>query len=70
MTIRSFDKSNITLSAVVAAPAGWPLPVGSKDWTNGYLDLNATVHYGIKLIGEARQRGADLVAFPELWFPG
>ncbi|KAF6781828.1 hypothetical protein CMUS01_16752, partial [Colletotrichum musicola] len=22
------------------------------------------------LIGEARQRGADLVAFPELWFPG
>ncbi|KAF6816922.1 hypothetical protein CSOJ01_02619 [Colletotrichum sojae] len=70
MTTRSFDKSNITLSAVVAAPAGWPLPVGSKDWTNGYLDLNATVQYGIKLIGEARQRGADLVAFPELWFPG
>ncbi|KAH6687768.1 carbon-nitrogen hydrolase [Plectosphaerella plurivora] len=70
MTTRIFNKSNITLSAVVAAPAGWPLPVGNKDWTNGYLDLNATVKYGISLISEARNNGADLVAFPELWFPG
>ncbi|TQN71716.1 Arylacetonitrilase, partial [Colletotrichum shisoi] len=70
MAARTFDKSNITLSAVVAAPAGWPLPVGNKNWTDGHFDLKATVKYGTKLIAEARGNGADLVAFPELWFPG
>ncbi|WQF85599.1 Putative carbon-nitrogen hydrolase, nitrilase/Cyanide hydratase [Colletotrichum destructivum] len=70
MAARTFDKSNITLSAVVAAPAGWPLPVGNKNWTDGHFDLKATVEYGTKLIAEARGNGADLVAFPELWFPG
>ncbi|KAK6221700.1 hypothetical protein QIS74_04572 [Colletotrichum tabaci] len=70
MAARTFDKSNITLSAVVAAPAGWPLPVGNKNWTGGHFDLKATVEYGTKLIAEARGNGADLVAFPELWFPG
>ncbi|KAI9155587.1 Arylacetonitrilase [Paramyrothecium foliicola] len=67
---RVFDKSNVTLSAVVAAPAGWPMPVGNKNWEEGYFDLNATVSYGVQLIAEARSNGADLVAFPELWFPG
>lgn len=67
---RTFDKSNITLSAVVAAPAGWPLPVNNKNWTEGHFDLNSTVEYGVKLMAEARSNGADLVAFPELWFPG
>ncbi|WYZ36216.1 hypothetical protein EsH8_XI_000099 [Colletotrichum jinshuiense] len=70
MAARAFDKSNITLSAVVAAPAGWPLPVSNKNWTEGHFDLKSTVEYGTKLIAEARGNGADLVAFPELWFPG
>lgn len=67
---RTFDKSNITLSAVVAAPAGWPMPVANKNWIDGYFNLDETVDYGVKLIHEARDKGADLIGFPELWFPG
>lgn len=32
-----------------------------------WLDLDATVEKTIKIIGEARERGAKLVAFPECW---
>jgi nitrilase len=35
-----------------------------------YLDRDATVAKGIKLIEEAAAQGAKLIAFPECWIPG
>ncbi|KKZ61665.1 hypothetical protein EMCG_03774 [[Emmonsia] crescens] len=35
-----------------------------------YLDLDATVEKTVKLIEEAAQGGAKLIAFPECWIPG
>jgi predicted amidohydrolase len=46
------------------------MPILNKNWTGVEFDLNATVAKGLKLIGEAADNGANLVVFPELWFPG
>ncbi|MFJ5429396.1 carbon-nitrogen hydrolase family protein [Pectobacterium actinidiae] len=46
----------ITVACVQAAPV--------------FMDLDGTVDKTIKLIGEAAQKGADLIAFPETWIPG
>jgi aliphatic nitrilase len=35
-----------------------------------WLDLDATVEKSISLIEDASARGAELVAFPEVWLPG
>lgn len=35
-----------------------------------WLDLEATVQKTIKIIKEAANTGAKLVAFPECWIPG
>ncbi|EEH23446.2 hypothetical protein PABG_05657 [Paracoccidioides brasiliensis Pb03] len=35
-----------------------------------YLDLDATVEKTVKIIEEAAQGGAKLIAFPECWIPG
>lgn len=35
-----------------------------------FLDLNATIDKAIELIGQAAERGVNLVAFPENFFPG
>jgi predicted amidohydrolase len=42
----------------------------NKNWTDSYFDLNATITKGVKLIEEAASNGANLIVFPELWFPG
>ncbi|WP_409159936.1 carbon-nitrogen hydrolase family protein [Pectobacterium sp. B2J-2] len=46
----------ITVACVQAAPV--------------FMDLDGTVDKTIKLIDEAAQKGADLIAFPETWIPG
>jgi predicted amidohydrolase len=40
------------------------------DWKGLKHDLNASVELGIQYIEQAASQGADLIAFPELWFPG
>ena len=35
-----------------------------------FLDLQAGIAKSIRLIEEAAQAGADLIAFPEVWLPG
>jgi len=35
-----------------------------------FLDRDATVEKAVSLIGEAAERGAKLIAFPETWIPG
>ena len=35
-----------------------------------FLDRDATVDKGVRLIEEAAGNGAKLVAFPETWIPG
>jgi hypothetical protein len=64
------DYNNLTVAIVRAAPVNWPAPIENKTWTGVSLDLNATVAYGVELISEAASNGANLVVFPETWFPG
>ncbi|KAH7083033.1 aliphatic nitrilase-like protein [Paraphoma chrysanthemicola] len=64
------DYNNLTVAIVRDEPANWPVPVMNKDWTGKVFDLNATVAKGVNLIEEAANNGANLVVFPELWFPG
>lgn len=61
---------NFTVALVRAPPANYPYPPPSSDWKGLKHDLNASVELGIQYIEQAASQGADLVAFPELWFPG
>ncbi|PYI26080.1 carbon-nitrogen hydrolase [Aspergillus indologenus CBS 114.80] len=64
------DYTNLTVAVVRAPPANWPLPVMNKNWTDIPFDLNATVAKAVDYIAEAASNGANLIVFPELWFPG
>lgn len=64
------NPDNLTVALVRAPPANYPYPQPSLDWKGLRHDLNATVQLGVQYIEEAAAQGADLVAFPELWFPG
>ncbi|RDW78005.1 hypothetical protein BP5796_05857 [Coleophoma crateriformis] len=64
------DYNNLTIAMVRAAPVNWPMPILNKTWTDVTLDLNGTVSYGVELINQAATKGANLVVFPETWFPG
>lgn len=64
------DYKNLTVAIVRAPPANWPLPVMNKNWTGVEFNLNATIDKAVNLIGQAADAGANLVVFPELWFPG
>lgn len=64
------DYNNLTVAIVRAAPANWPMPLLNKNWTGVEFDLNATVAKGVALIKEAAGNDANLIVFPELWFPG
>jgi predicted amidohydrolase len=46
----------VTVAAVQASPV--------------FLDRDATVAKGVRLIGEAAAKGAKVIAFPETWIPG
>lgn len=61
---------NFTVALVRAPPANYPYPPPSVDWKGLKHDLNASVELGVQYIEQAASQGADLVAFPELWFPG
>lgn len=70
-TINGTSSTNFTVAIVRAPPANLPYPPGVN--TNFYgrkYDINATVELAIGHIHEAAQKGANLIAFPELWFPG
>lgn len=69
-TTMSPDYNNLTIAMVRAAPVNWPLPILNKTWERVSLDLDATVSYAVDLISEAATSGANLVVFPETWFPG
>ncbi|KAF4972516.1 hypothetical protein FSARC_940 [Fusarium sarcochroum] len=62
--------SNFTVALVRSPPANYPYPPPLDDWNGEQHDLDATVRMGLELIKRASQNGANLVAFPELWFPG
>ncbi|KAF9877238.1 hypothetical protein CkaCkLH20_05504 [Colletotrichum karsti] len=61
---------NFTVAMVRSAPPNWPMPLMNMDWTGVTLNIGQTVDYGIELIQKAAAEGADLITFPELWFPG
>lgn len=64
------DYSNLTVAFVRAAPQGFPAPILGRNYTRLHFNLNGTVAYGIQLIKSAASNGANLMLFPELWFPG
>ncbi|PPJ49687.1 hypothetical protein CBER1_02169 [Cercospora berteroae] len=64
------DYSNLTVAVVRAPPANLPYPPPSTDWNGRTYDLNRTVDLCVGYIKEAALKGANFVAFPELWFPG
>lgn len=66
----SGSPDNFTVALVRAPPANYPYPQPSLDWKGLRHDLNATIELGVQYIEQAASQGADLVAFPELWFPG
>ncbi|KAF2008951.1 carbon-nitrogen hydrolase [Aaosphaeria arxii CBS 175.79] len=66
----SIDRGNLTVALVRAPPPNWPLPIDNKDYRGVDLNMTAVVETGISLMHAARANGADVVAFPELWFPG
>jgi hypothetical protein len=68
--LSSPDYNNLTVALVRAAPANWPAPILNKNWTDVSLDLDATITFAVDLITEAATTGANLVVFPETWFPG
>jgi len=44
--------------------------MSNNSWTGVEFYLNATVSKGVNLIKQAADNGANIVIFPELWFPG
>ncbi|KAH6869692.1 aliphatic nitrilase-like protein [Thelonectria olida] len=60
--------SSLTAALIRAPPALWSEPILSRVY-NG-VDINATTDLAVKYIKRATQEGAQLIAFPELWFPG
>lgn len=68
--VSQWDLTNLTLAAVRRSPVNWPMPMMNKNWTGVTLDINATVDLGVSLIQESATKGARVVTFPEVWFPG
>lgn len=68
--ITDIDTGNFTVALVRAPPANLPYPPPGADWYGREYDLDRTVEMGVGYIHEAALKGANLVAFPELWFPG
>ncbi|KAJ4253961.1 hypothetical protein NW762_010360 [Fusarium torreyae] len=60
--------TSLTAALIRAPPANWSEPVLSRVY-NG-VDIDATTELGVDYIGRAAKDGANLVLFPELWFPG
>ncbi|KAJ5900154.1 hypothetical protein N7495_004898 [Penicillium taxi] len=42
----------------------------NKNWTDVEFDLDGSVSKAVQLVHQAAENGANLVVFPELWFPG
>ncbi|RMD45043.1 hypothetical protein DV735_g97, partial [Chaetothyriales sp. CBS 134920] len=66
----SATDSELAVALVRVPPPNWPLPLANKNWTDVVIDIEETVDAGLELIQTAKANGAELVAFPELWFPG
>jgi len=61
---------NVTVAMVRSAPPSWPMPIFNFDWTGTQLNVTRIALEGARLMKKAKSDGADLITFPELWFPG
>jgi hypothetical protein len=61
---------NVTVAMVRSAPPSWPMPIFNFDWTGTQLNITQIALEGARLMEKAKSEGADLITFPELWFPG
>ncbi|KAM6507136.1 hypothetical protein FALCPG4_018520 [Fusarium falciforme] len=66
----STPRELLKVALVRCPPPNWPLPLHNKHWDGITINLMQCIDAGIGLINQAKASGANLVAFPELWFPG
>jgi nitrilase len=66
----AFNNTNFTVAMVRQPPPNWPMPILNMDWTGVVMNISEAVDDGIRLMHKAAEGGANLVTFPELWFPG
>ncbi|KAJ0415659.1 carbon-nitrogen hydrolase [Aspergillus carlsbadensis] len=64
------SRKPLKVALVRSPPPNWPLPLHNKNWQGVHINLAQTINAGIALIEKASADGANLIAFPELWFPG
>ncbi|XEV01540.1 hypothetical protein FSHL1_006827 [Fusarium sambucinum] len=62
------SSTSLTAALIRAPPANWAEPILSRVYSG--VDINATTDLGVDYINRAAEEGANLVLFPELWFPG
>ncbi|ETS76208.1 hypothetical protein PFICI_11595 [Pestalotiopsis fici W106-1] len=67
---QSTNHDNLTVAMVRCPPPNWPLPILNYNWTGIVFNIFETVDKAIDLLNEASANGANVVMFPELWFPG
>lgn len=68
LVTRTNAATSLATALIRAPPAKWAQPIPSKVYSG--VDIDATTKLGVQSIDQAAREGADLVAFPELWFPG
>lgn len=64
------ESQKMKVALVRCPPPNWPLPLQNRDWTGIDIDISQTIEVGLRLMREAKDAGATLITFPELWFPG
>lgn len=67
--VSHINPESFKVAAVRQPPVNYAYPlVQNTTWVD--LDLNATVDQAIDIIAQAQAEGVNLIAFPELYFPG
>ena len=64
------ESQMLKVALVRCPPPNWPLPLQNRDWTGIRIDISQTIEVSLRLMREAKDAGATLITFPELWFPG
>ncbi|OJI84032.1 hypothetical protein ASPTUDRAFT_201383 [Aspergillus tubingensis CBS 134.48] len=64
------ESQKTKVALVRCPPPNWPLPLQNRDWTGINIDISQSIEVGLRLMHEAKDAGATLITFPELWFPG
>ena len=70
ITTAANAESNFTVALVRSPPPNWPLPVLNYNYEGIVFNISETVDIAVDLMHKAVADGANLIQFPELYFPG